>query len=435
MPRIEIKENEEISLAAFDATENTVLIPMLYARETIEVEEGNVEYSEYKDGKIPGRKFTNASDFRSAYLSKVVTVGTNYDKSYIMAFELLLQGLNVVVKPIAYDNITLGRTIDIEKAYEIIENALANGAFDEFKDRNLHNIKFITSGGYSNCGQPYVIENEEGNEETLTTTSYTYLRDLAASRGDAIALVEFKEEFDSDTEIIESINESFTPSGENDNFVNALLPWFSCYTTSRGSVRERVSMPASFGYLMAYGNDVKTSANWFAAAGVQRGWVPNLIEPRYNVGEALMHILQGDDSDTSVSICVNPIYNAGIYGYRIWGNRVANKPTTSDLRFVNFLNVRILLCDLRKQLYHSAMRVTFEPNDDIVWINYKTLNNPLLDRMKSGRGIRFYKWYKEPISEKATIKCSLVIRPIEALENIIVNVVLTDEEASISEQV
>lgn len=426
MPRIEIIENEDISLAAFDATENTVLIPILYCRN---VSEG--VYTEYADGNIPGRKYESASDLKNDYLSKVVTVGSNQDRSYVMAYELLLMGLNVVIKPIAYDNITLGQSITLDKAYEILEEAYANNILAEFENKNLYNIKFITSGGYSNCGQAYFVGTERRE-----TAGFAALRTLAEHRGDAVALAEFKEELIDDADVISAVGK-YSAAGESDNFVSAVLPWIDCYTTARtNSAREPVTMPASFGYLMAFGNSVKTNANWFATAGVQRGWIPNMIKPRYDIGEALMHILQGDTDDTSTAldICVNPIYNAGSYGFRIWGNRVANKSDMIEDRFLNFLNVRILLCDLRKQLYHSAMRVTFEPNDDIVWINYKTLNNPLLERMKSGRGIRFYKWIKEPTTKKATIQCSLVIRPIEALEDIKVNIVLTDEEALINEQ-
>ena len=427
MPRIEINENEEISLAAFDATENCALIPMLYVR-TVDSSGELLE-----DSNIPGRKFTDAITLRNTYLAqgKVATVDGQYDRSYIMAYELLLQGMNVVIKPITYDNATLGSSINSDEAYNIIDSAIAEGALEEFKNRNIYNIKFITSGGYSNCGQSYIIDEEEGT--TGVTNSYEQLRDLAVTRGDAIALVELREAYSSEEELFDSINNDFTVSGDNDNFVSICFPWCDNYTTAISRTRTLITMPGSFQYLMAYANSVKANANWLAASGVQRGEIPSFNAPKFEVGEALMHILQGDsDSGLSLNICVNPVYNAGAYGYRIWGNRVANKPGVEDLRFLNFLNVRILLCDLKKQLYHSAMRITFEPNDDIVWVSYKTLNNPLLDKMKSGRGIKFYNWIKETVTEKATLRAVLEIRPIEALENIEVNIVLTDEDASIS---
>ena len=223
-------------------------------------------------------------------------------------------------------------------------------------------------------------------------------------------------------------------SGEKYKYAASFYPW--CLFSTNFSVKESyVTMPACFAYLKAYANSVKTNANWFATSGITRGAIPNLVRPLKEVGEAIMHVLQGDTKyDGLYSLNkVNPIYNAGTYGYRIWGNRVAwNTQDISNLLYQEFLNVRILLCDIKKQIYHSAMRVTFEPNDDIVWVNFKTLANTLLDKMKSGRGLQYYRWSKE-ISPKATIKASLTIKPIEAVESFDINIILTEEETTVDE--
>ncbi len=435
MPVIKISEQESTSFAEFDATENSVLIPMLYTRSFVTDSEGNVTYEESED--IRGKLYHNSQTFRQEMIDHKVFIdeeGT-YDKSFVMAYELLLQGLTVIIKPITFNNADYTQrsaddtqditVVELEKAYEILENAIVEkNVLKEFEDRNLYNIKFISSGGYTNCS----------TEDNLNLTMFTILKQLAASRGDAIALVEYDQTFVDEESIIAAVNNS----GASDNmYAVGCLPWYVSSTTATGSNVD-MEMPASFGYLMAYANSVKFNSNWFAAAGVVRGYIPNFKSATYEVGEALMHLLQCDEDaeGTKPDYVVNPIYNAGNYGYRIWGNRVlgGNDSTLID-RFMNFLNVRVLLCDIKKQIYHSAMRVTFEPNDDIVWINFKTLVNPLLEKMKSGRGISWYKWTKEYTPEKATIKAILTIRPIEALENIKVDIVLTDEDASISELV
>ena len=445
MPNIKISEQEAVSLATFDITENTVLIPMLYARNFTETpeedSEGNVIsvkriYTEPEN--IPGKLFINASKFTEEMANHVVFVDNTYDKSYIMAYELLRQGLNVVIKPITFDNISFidethatGNYIKSENAYKFIEESIADGALNEFKDRNIFNIKFITTGGYANCGKTY--ETDEGDAKTV---AYATIRELAADRGDAIALIEFDNYYDSEDSLFDSVQTDYTVNYNDDLFAAAFFPWIH-FTTSVGNTQRTEEMPASFGYLLAYATSVKSNANWFAAAGTTRGYIPGLIKPTFEVGESLMHVLQGDpDAGESLNIMINPIYNAGTYGYRIWGNRVVNK-TSSVLadRYMNFLNVRMLLCDIKKQIYHTAMRCTFEPNDDIVWINFKTLANSLLDRMKSGRGISWYKWTKEVAEQKATIKATLTIQPIEAVESFDINIILTDEEATIEEAV
>ena len=433
MPFININEVEEQSFAAFDVTENTVLIPMLYARDVIKDSEGNEQYAETD---VPASKlYTSAKNLIADLRGHFVTVNGEYDRSYVMAYELLLQGLNVVIKPIKYDNRLIGKEIEEDKAYELLENAIIEeNVLDEFESRNIFNIKFITTGGYANCMKEYYVSNEDELEPKLAT-SYVKLRELAEARGDAIALIEYGDFFESEEKLFNTINNT-AGDVNGDYFSAAFFPWVHMTSTATGSTSQ-VLMPACFAYLMAYANSVRDNANWFAAAGVNRGIIPNLIKPSFEVGEALMHVLQGDEGDLTLSsFVINPIYNAGTYGYKIWGNRVFSKNDTSyEDRYINFLNVRVLMCDIKKQIYHAAMRVTFEPNDDIVWINFKTLANTLLEKMKSGRGLRWYKWKKEVVSQKALIKATLTIQPIEAVESFEFTIVLTDEDATIEETI
>lgn len=448
MPYIKINETETTSYVAFDITDNTVLIPMLYVRSIAKVDAGGdyletdvpaaIEYdsaSTFKNDMALGKATIHGIDAR-----RFATVNSLYDKSYVMAYELLLQGMHVVIKPIKFDNkaywkedeeVTTGNTeLTFEEYFEILHEAITEkNAFEEFKDRNLFNIKFITTGGYPNAGDIYEYEDEETKETKLfRSTMHTTITDIAQARGDAIALVELKEDiYDKDTLLAEI--EKVDSVGENYKFAAAFTPW-APFTISAVSTTNEYVMPACFAYLKAFSNSVQSNANWFAASGVSRGYVPDMGVPVLNIGESLMHVLQGDpEASTNLNVCFNPIYNAGSYGYRIWGNRVMYQ--TSDDRkrkYQDFLNVRILLCDIRKQVFHAAMRTSFEPNDDIVWINFKTLANTLLDKMKSGRGISWYNWTKKKATDKALITATLSIKPIEAVESFDITVRLTDED-------
>ena len=62
------------------------------------------------------------------------------------------------------------------------------------------------------------------------------------------------------------------------------------------------------------------------------------------------------------------------------------------------------------------------------------MNSTLLDKMQSGRGISWYKWIKQTTTEKATIKATLQIQPIESVESFILNIVLTDSQVSVNEE-
>ncbi len=441
MPNIKISEQESSSIKAFDVTENTVLVPILYARTLVNSGETR-EYVETDN--VPARLYTSAVSYATDFDSHVCYTAYNSDKNTLtkdktnaFIYDLLLSGLNVVVKPIIFDNAdgvyhpesSLDVNINIvseESILDLLAKAFEEGALEEFKDRNLFNIKFITSGAYPNKGKV------SSDDDAKVLTMDKIMVDVAEARGDAIALAELRESFASKEELLEELSTMSADTGYM--YASCFFPWCTM-TTSAGNT----TMPACFAYLKAYASSVKQNANWFAASGVSRGQVPDLVTPTMDVGESLMHILQGDvayNNSAYLDIRVNPIYNAGTYGYRIWGNRTAwGSSSSNELKYQEFLNVRILLCDIKKQTFHAAMRTTFEPNDDIVWINFKGLVNSLLEKMVSGRGLQFYRWTKEKADDKATIKATLTIKPIEAVESFDINVVLTEDETTLTEAV
>jgi len=453
MPRININETETEQLATFDVTENTVLIPLLYARKFSSLE-GDYEYID----DASSRRFTNVKDFKNWLSSgggyrgngpRYVHIGEadqsfKLDGSYVMAYELLQQGMNVVIKPIMFDNGAYWRSnqtvVPFEDAQKIIEEAIVEkGAYEEFKDRNNFNLKFITSGAYPNLG---VVRYEEDSEgvHPISSAMHTAISKIAEARADSVALFDLREDINSEIELLAELN-NVQPE-EQDIYSASFFPWATFKTSAEGLNEVEYSLPAGFAYLMAYANSVKNNANWFAASGVIRGYVPKMVKPNFKVGEHLMHILQGEENYTigevskTLSVRINSIMDTGSYGNRIWGNRVY-KPKVSEAvkdQYREFLNVRILICDIKKQVYHAAMRTSFEPNDDIVWINFKTLSGTLLDKMKSGRGLKWYKWEKEKSESLATIQAKLWIIPIEAVEAFDINVILTSEEVNVNEE-
>lgn len=243
MPYIKINETETTSYVAFDITDNTVLIPMLYVRSVAKVDAGGdyletdvpaaIEYdsaSTFKNDMALGKATIHGIDAR-----RFATVDSLYDKSYVMAYELLLQGMHVVIKPIKFDNltywkedeeVTTGTTnLTFEEYFKILHKAITEeNAFEEFKDRNLFNIKFITTGGYPNAGDIYEYEDEETKEtKYFRSTMHTTITDIAQARGDAIALVELKEDiYDKDTLLAEI--EKVDSVGENYKFAAAFTP-------------------------------------------------------------------------------------------------------------------------------------------------------------------------------------------------------------------
>lgn len=419
------------------------------------------------------------------------------EKSYLMVIELLKRGLPVLVKPFpilatdkiklnssskkvqvdsngnietkngtlefAYDDDVKIAVADYKALFQKVDYAISTlDAFGDLTDKNIYNFKFITSGGYPNLADSGF---KDDNKNVICSQSYKKLAELASNRGDAIAILELKEDIYSKSELLDIVDVKTDTSGGvpetiSSNFDKyktsaAFTPWceFSIekmlpsdrkYTETQANkfdLSELTTMPAGFAYLMAYAYSIQTNATWFAAAGVNRGQIPQMVRPLFEIGDSFMEELQGrhDENDRPEikKIRLNPIMNTGSYGYRIWGNRVAapykDPGGMYKTMYIEFLNVRMLLCDIKKQVYAAAIRTTFEPNDDITWVSFKVLCNNLLDRMKSGRGVLWYRWTKLVSEERATIKARLTIRPIEAVEAFDITVFLSDQDAEIEE--
>lgn len=438
MPKINIYEQENISIGQLSATESNVLVPLFVKDDT------NLQVTRY----------SNVRAFKTAIpTSNVTLIGDGIDPSYYMICELIGKGLPVYVKPhkptaeegADVDSMGIGSFANEAAAETALSTLISsNGLFEEFKDKNLYNIKFITTGAHANA---LVVSTESSAGTTYTMGGcYNALAAIAKDRTDALALVELQA--DTDTNVN---NDSSNPTNiisraqmlslDASHMYSAIFyPW-GTYNCSYSDDTTTCNLPACFGYLSAFANSIITNDDWLAASGVARGYIPSLSTLNYNVGDALMSVLQGDSdtyNNTSVSLyCyINPIMYKGSYGVRVWGNKVGYKePGGDNTSYRTYLNVRMLICDIKKQMYASANRVTFEPNDDITWINFKGLNNVLLDRMQSGRGLVWYSWKKEITTEKATINATLFIQPIEAVEYFNLTVVLTDQGVSVVEEI
>lgn len=191
-------------------------------------------------------------------------------------------------------------------------------------------------------------------------------------------------------------------------------------------------------YVLAFLNNINNGyAEWNAVAGATRGLIPGGYEVDGFLKESEIDNMQLRTYDENNLIAINPIVNMNPWGMRIWGNRTclpntnisdeAGVSKTSDqLVASSFANVRILICDIKKALYKAARRCQFEQNSDVLWVNFTSNVNTLLEEMKQSYGIVGYRWTREETTERAKIKAILRIVPIEAVEDFDLTVELAD---------
>lgn len=113
---------------------------------------------------------------------------------------------------------------------------------------------------------------------------------------------------------------------------------------------------------------------WFAVAGIQRGNV-DAIKARKK--------LTLDERDTLYAGRINPVTTFASEGIKIWGNKTMQVKETA----LDRVNVRRLLLQARKLISAVSIRLLFEQNDDVVRNQFLTLVNPILDNIRSERGL------------------------------------------------
>ena len=194
--------------------------------------------------------------------------------------------------------------------------------------------------------------------------------------------------------------------------------------------------PGAFHYLVCYKRMIDANfAEWYAAAGYTRGVSNYTIDyTTVKLGEVAIQkleprYLRSTPPTYEMPFAVNVIANFR-GSYYLWGNRTCAALESfeggNDLTAKHFLNIRQLCSTIKKQLYVSCRRFTFDPNSDILWLNFKNSIRPTLDRMKADQGVRDYKIEKVYTDKKATLRAKIRIVPIEAVEDFVLELSLED---------
>lgn len=319
------------------------------------------------------------------------------DKGYFIAEKLLNAGYTLVVQ-----GVELSTDIDW-----LIEDG-------GIGDKSLFDVRFITLGNFD-------------HSSTLQEKALTAARE----RGDAIALIDPPVGDTTPVAILAHVESV----GKEDGAYGAMFaPWVKFLEDD-----VEVNIPPSVAYLLAHADSVRRgNPLWLATAGAKRGKVPGLVGLVANYGTRDINTLGQRDSsanslDTLAGVAVNPIANIRPHGNIIWGNRTLYPNEENELKASSFLNIRLLVSELKKVLYKASRSNTFEQNTELLWTQFTALVYPILDQMISGSGISSYKLIKEPTDAKARLKATIRITPIEAVEDFDLTVELVDDDAIVVE--
>lgn len=159
---------------------------------------------------------------------------------------------------------------------------------------------------------------------------------------------------------------------------------------------------------------------WYATAGVERGST-KAIKARLKLKQ-----FQVDDLYQGR---VNPMLTDTNYGVLIWGNKTLQIAETALVE----LNIRRMLLQARKLISAACVKLLFDPNDTIARSRFLNLVNPILDGIRKERGLVDFRVTvsndPEEIDHKE-MSAKLFLKPSHALEEIIIDFILTPTGAS-----
>lgn len=438
MPSILIKEIDATTGGGRNTNFNVVYIPGFMSND-VSTDAGKATGA-WPIGKSGSVDYTTAApantpilcesikDFEKYFGTKPATFeddsgDTTVDKSYIYAKELLKLGLPVLYE--SMNGINTSGTIDAPDKSKLVLTG-DNNIFEKLTDRGEYQFKYLTSGGYGN----YTPGSSDGG--------YAKMRDVAVARGDCLVLVDYITSTTELTTLYETVKSDFSSLDGADQCA-LFAPWVnidcSTYDPGRDSDGKKISntiiMPPSFAYLSALGNSIRTNASWLAVAGATRGQIPNLN------GKTPLSVSVSNSAAESVqnrdNISINAITNIKPFGHRIWGNRtLKNNSTEGNLTATSFLNIRNMVCDVKKIVYEACRKYTFEQNNDVLWLNFKSYVEPTLNQMKTGAGLSGYKIIKEETDEKAKLVATIKLYPLYAVEDFDITVKMLDDEIAVS---
>lgn len=159
---------------------------------------------------------------------------------------------------------------------------------------------------------------------------------------------------------------------------------------------------------------------WFAVAGIQRGDV-DAIQAREKLTLA--------QRDALYENRINPIATFTSDGIKIWGNKTLQVKDTA----LNRINVRRLLLQARKLISAVSIRLLFEQNDAVVRNQFLSLVNPILDNIRTERGLTDFRVVLSSDPEdidRNQLTGQIFLKPTRALEFIVVEFNIMNTGAS-----
>ena len=222
------------------------------------------------------------------------------------------------------------------------------------------------------------------------------------------------------------VDEMYTPddvvyeleeSEIDSNYTCTYYPWVKYEDTDNN---QYIYLPATKDVVRNMALTDNTTYPWFAPAGISRG----------DVECARAHfITKIDDEDVLYEGRINPIKTFASDGVKVWGQKNLQIKESQ----LNRIAVRRLLLRMRKLIAISCIGLIFDPNDNTTKNKFLSTVTPIMDNIKSNRGISDYKIEVNDTvesRERRELPAKIFFKPYNALEYIVLDFIVTPESVS-----
>lgn len=201
------------------------------------------------------------------------------------------------------------------------------------------------------------------------------------------------------------------------NYTCTYYPWVKYEDTDNN---QYIYLPATKDVVRNMALTDNTTHPWFAPAGISRG----------DVDCARAHMITKlDDEDTLYNGRINPIKTFASDGVKIWGQKNLQIKESQ----LNRIAVRRLLLRMRKLIAIACIGLIFDPNDNTTKNKFLSTITPIMDNIKSNRGISDYKIEVNDTvesRERRELPAKIFFKPYNALEYIVLDFIVTPESVS-----
>ena len=204
------------------------------------------------------------------------------------------------------------------------------------------------------------------------------------------------------------------------NYSCTYYPWVKYLDVDNN---QYIYLPATKDVVRNFAQTDNQAYPWFAPAGIERG----------NVDCVRAHfITKLGDEDVLYEGRINPVKTFAQDGPKIWGQ----KNLQINESQLNRIAVRRLLLRMRKLIAIACIGLIFEPNDATTKQSFISTVTPIMDSIRSNRGISDYRIeVNDTIEsrERRELPVKIYFKPYNALEYITIDFILTPEGVNFSD--